>query len=325
MSLSNFEVYKKVGELLASPRPILSWLALSRAARLQEDKTQRAVKQLEAHFGRPLIVVDNHRLCLTEAGRILLRLTQQMSALADHGEQAAEVVTFQAEPDMAAMLLPDVLPGFWDLWGSLVCLRLFPLDNAVRKNVSEGTVLFGLGLAEVTETLPAAEVLGQKVPWILLVPENHRLNESQGQIAAGQIGGQDRLLVSSLAAGSQGLEKFLAGVPRSNLIECDGAIALAKAGIGLPIVPDLFGNQPCEGFTKLALAGTEHVQPRLILPRSGALPEPVEVLIAAIRRVVESRCVPEPADAPPIPRHNGSAVEIPFTIPVVEMEEKVSL
>jgi DNA-binding transcriptional LysR family regulator len=159
------------------------------------------------------------------------------------------------------------------------------------------------------------------VPWVLLLPEDHRLNKFQGKVSAEQIGSQDRLLVSNLAVGSQGLEKFLAGVPQSTLMECDGVVALAKAGVGLAIVPDLFGNQPCEGFTKLALAGAEPIQPRLFLPRSGSLPEPLEGLVDAIRRTVEARFAMEPAATATIPLGNG-AVEIPMALPIQELEAR---
>lgn len=81
------------------------------------------------------------------------------------------------------------------------------------------------------------------------------ISDFQGQASLDQLGSEDHLFISSVAAGSTGLEKFLAGVLKINLVECETVLAMVKAGIGLGGAVDLPpGRSPPLGKVRLSAA-----------------------------------------------------------------------
>ena len=174
MGLNDFDIWQKLAAPLAGTRQVSSWLELVRRAHVQEDKAKRVCLRLEAYLGTRLIVAsENHRLTLTGAGRTFMRLAGQLSSLAaDQEELPTETITLQADPDVAAAILPAALPPFLEVWGGLVQLRIGPLEGSARKNVADG-LSFAIDLAEDGEIVPEAEALGPMLPWVLLVQKSH--------------------------------------------------------------------------------------------------------------------------------------------------------
>jgi DNA-binding transcriptional LysR family regulator len=322
MSLNDLDVFHKAGKPLTSPRPMRSRLELSRHVRLTDDQITRAVQRLEAYLGKTLIDFGNP-VSLTATGRKLLPLVDKISLLSNDAEQTAEPLTIQADSDIAAVFLPEVLPNFWKMWGSVVALRVFPLYSSVRKHIADGDTSHGWAWAEAGETIPAAEIVGPALPWTLVVPDFHPLSDFQGEVSPDQLGADDHVFLSSVAANSVGLEKFLAGVPRSNQLQVESVWNMLRNGLGLGLMPDLFGSEPCEGFTKLTIKDADPMmQLRLFLPRSGAgsLSEPAAGLCQAMRHVCEARFAPKQADTAKAPHANGSVAEIPSALPFEDLE-----
>ena len=187
-------------------------------------------------------------------------------------------------------------------------LRVGPLDGTARKNVADGLISFAIDAAEDGETVPAAEALGPKLPWVLLVPKTHVLGELQGTVSSEQVRVHGRVFLSSLAAANPSVEAFLAGVPAAARIECDGVREMVAAGLGVGIALDLYGNRDDARLTKLTLEKTEPAQIRFVLPRRGttAISEPKQSLVDAIRKAVDERFAP-PAAALPAVDTNGSS------------------
>lgn len=317
MPLNDFDIAQKVTAILAGTRPFSSRLQLARQVRLSDDTLNRAIERVEAYLRTPLIAVsENHRLTLTSAGRTFMRLAGQLSSLADQEDVPAETITVQADPDVAAAILPAALPPFLEVWGGLVQLRVGPLDGSTRKSVSDGLTSFAIDLAEDGETVPAAEALGPRLPWVLLVPKTHALSELQGTVSSEQVRKQGRFFLSSMAAANPSVSAFLAGVPAANRLEIQEVRDLVAADLGVGIALDLHGNQNDARLTKLALEKTEPAQLRFVLPRRGAsvLSEPKQSLVDAIRKAVEARfAAPPTPELPPASSANGSPGEHLFT------------
>jgi DNA-binding transcriptional LysR family regulator len=166
----------------------------------------------------------------------------------------------------------------------------------VRQRIQEGTTAIGIGCDDGSETIPSAEVLGPKIPLVLLVPRHtHRLAEYRESVAVEQLRGDDRVFASRQTLALSDLATFLKAVPPANRIECGSVVPLVAAGLGLGIIPDVYGNQEIEGVSKLVIQNVQPVQLRLFLPRHGAgvLSEPLQCLVEALRNAIESRYATE--------------------------------
>jgi DNA-binding transcriptional LysR family regulator len=295
-------------------RKIMSRLQLSRAVRIDEDKTKRVVDRLANELGVPLIAVGEDRSWkLTPAGRDFSELLMRMNSLADQ-EAPAERVTVLATPLVAQMLLPGPLAVFFGLWGSAASVTLPAVDGveSLRKEIREARGDFAVGFAETDEAVSADESLGF-VPWVLIAPKkDHRLSGHGGTVSGEQFQSTDRVFLPGLAERNEDLEAFLAPIPRSGRVECSESVLLAmvNAGLGLAIIPDLNGNLDSNGTCKLAIEGMAPMQLRLVLPRKGmaGLSEPAEALVGNIRRAC-TRFAVELAEKATLP--NGSPVALP--------------
>jgi DNA-binding transcriptional LysR family regulator len=167
----------------------------------------------------------------------------------------------------------------------------------VRKNVLEGGgSTFGIGIVDADESISGAEVLGSKLSWCLLVPLSHSLAEHAGPVSADMLASEDRFFLPSCGLACPGMDTFLATVGRTCVVETDSALGMVAAGLGLGVIPDLFGNQEPEGMAKLSLPELGQMQLRLYLPRQGTtLSDPAQSLCESLRRVVEARLAPAPA------------------------------
>jgi len=284
MGLTDFEVFQRIAPILAGPRQVVSWLDLARKSRVSsDDKIRRCLERLESFFGIRIVVTDNHRLKLTEVGRSFLRLVTELCSLGVREEQSAPAMTVQVDP-FAEALFPPAWPSFFELWASSISVRLAPLDEVVhvRKSIAEGTTAFAVGFADAEETIPPAEMLWPKIPWVLLVPDGASF---QGVISGEQLRDK-RLFIPSVAAANPDVAAFLAGVPR---IESDSAVAMAMARMGLAMIPDLFGHELPAGITKATIDSIPPMQLRFVLPRQGLSEPAAETLAQGIRNVVEAR------------------------------------
>ncbi len=237
---------------------------------MSDDKLDRAIKRVEAYYRTRLIELsDNHRLTLTSAGRRFMMLTGQLSLLADQEDMPTETVAIQADPDVAAAILPAALPAFLEMWGGLVQLRVGPLDGSVRKNIADGLTSFAIDLAEDGETVPEAEAI-RPLPWVAWVPKAHALDELHGSVSSDEVRVHGRVFLSSMAAADPSVSAFLAGIPAAGRIEIQAVRELVAAGLGVGIDLDLHGNQDDARLTKLTLENTEPGRLRFVLPRRGA-------------------------------------------------------
>ncbi len=313
MGLNEIDLFQKIAEPLTEPRRVGSLLELSRRSGVQEDKLKRFIDKWEGSYRTKLIAIcdDDHRLKLADLGGKLLPLAVQWTALTNQRELPAETITVQAHHDVAVSIFPAALPSFFpEVYGGLVQLRIGPLGDSVRKTVANGLASFAIDLAEEGEIVPPAEALGPRLPWILLISDTHRLSDLDDGVSCEVVRNQGRVFLSSMAMANSTVSDFLAGVPLSDRVECCAVQEMVKAGLGVGISLDLQGNQPVAGLTKIALKGVEPAQLRFVLPRRGAsvLSEPVQALIAAIRKEMEARFpAPSPAEPADVPSVNGSA------------------
>ena len=292
-SLSDQEVYLKLGDALFRHHRVVSMGQLAKLAGVSDDMARRCLERLKKQLNdKELIVSVEGRLSFTAAGKKLLHLFNELFALAKHGEAPPELLTVEADGLVVESLFPAALSSFLELWGSFTQLRIGPLDgSSVRQRIQEGITALGIGYGDSSETILPAEILGPKIPWVLLVPrDKHRLASLDVNVTAEQLRGDDRVFASRQALAFSDLTTFLAAVPQPNRIECNSVIALVAAGLGLGIVPD-FGNQEIEGVSKLVIQNVEPVQPRLFLPRqgAGALSKPLQCFVQALRKAVEAR------------------------------------
>jgi hypothetical protein len=290
--LTDFEIFLKLVAVLLV-RKVMSWLELARKARVGDDKAKRVVERLSSQFGMPLIVSGENRcLKLTAGGKELAQFLTRMNSLADEESPAAKL-TVLADPLVAQILLPaGTLTEFFSLWGSSASVSLPATDglDSARKEIMEGRGDFALCFAEPGETVSESEAVAS-LPWVLLVPKNHRLFGHRGAVSGGQLQDTDRVFLPGVAAGNEGLEAFLAPIPPSGRVQCESVLAMVDAG-WLGIIPDLYGHlHQSNGFSKLVIENVAPVQIRLVLPRKGmaSLSEPAEAMVGNIRRSCETR------------------------------------
>jgi len=290
--MTDFEVFQKLASLILG-RKIMSWLQLGKLARTGDDKAKRVIQRLSSQLGVQLVTAGENRvLTVTEAGREFYELLTRLSSLADQ-ESPAEKVTVLADPLVVQILLPEPLSAYFALWGSAASVTL-PAVNGVeslRKEILEGRGDFAISFAESDESVSADEALGPKLPWVLLVPKkDHRFSGHHGPVSAEQLRGTDRVFLPGMAAKNEELEAFLAP-SHCGRVECEVVPAMVDAGLGLGIIPDLFGNQETNGVCKLAIENVTPSQLRLVLSRKGmaGLSEPAEALVQSIRNACESR------------------------------------
>jgi DNA-binding transcriptional LysR family regulator len=288
----DLSIFRQMAEHVARPNQLTSFLQLARRAKVTDDTARRALERLKTEFNNPLITLKEHRLVLTDTGRELHQLAVRLSALAENTESPPDVLTVEADSLLAASLLPQAFAAFIALWGSMVQPRICPmLEESVRRNVQEGVASFGIGFAIGAETVSDGEVLGPKVPWVLLLASNHRLAAEHEPVSPENFTANDRVFIPEMGIDWPGMGGVLKAVPGYNRIGCDATLAvrLAMSGLGASVVPDLLPEQ--DFVSKRVIRGLEPVQPRFFLPRRGfdGLTEPEQSLVEQFRRAAESR------------------------------------
>jgi DNA-binding transcriptional LysR family regulator len=293
--VQGFELYRKLAEPVARPNQLGSLMQLAKKARVTDDAARRLLDQLAAELNHPLIVVQDRRITLTDAGRQLLEVAVRLTSIAENTETPADVLTVEADSLLAECLLPQAFGSFLDLWASLVQLRVCPMQNdRTRRNIQDGTTAFGIAFAE-SGSVPLAETLGPKVSWVLVLPKNHRLARTHEPVSAESLSENDRVFIPEFGADWPGMDGVLKAVPSCNRVVCEATltIRLAKVGLGGAIVPDLLPEG--EFVCKRMIQGIDPVQPRFVFPRQAfdGLTEPEQSLVEQIRKVAEARCKPE--------------------------------
>jgi DNA-binding transcriptional LysR family regulator len=296
-SLSDQEVFLKLGSVLLRSNRVASMGQLAKLAHVGDDMARRCIERLKKQFQKELIKSVDGRLCLTDAGKKLLHLFNELLGLAENGEEQLELLTVEADALLVESLLPEALRTLLELWISFIQLRICPLDwHSVRQHINDGITSVGIGWGDGSETIPAAEVLGPKMKMVLLVPRhNHRLAEYHESVTAEQLRGDDRVFADRQTLARSDLNEILTAVPPANRIECDSVVRFVATGLGLGVIPDVYGNQEIAGVDKLVIQNVEPVQLQLFLLRhgAGALSEPLQCLVEALRKAIESRYVTE--------------------------------
>jgi DNA-binding transcriptional LysR family regulator len=297
---------------------------LCRRLRVDEDLCRRAVAHLEERFHGPQIAVENHRLTLTTLGRRVWMLACQVRDLEENSEDAAETLSVEIAPCLGEALLPLVLPGFLAAFGGLLRLRICNLDAAsVKQNIARRQTDFGMGFVEDGEARSGVEVLGARIPWVVLIPPGHKLQNGVGPVAGTDLRPDDRVYIPCEALTLPGLCQWLKGVESAYRVECDSPNLirrLAARGLGLGVTLDLGLGDISDGLAGRPIAGVEEQRLCFYLPRrADDLSEAASALLEAIRRQVEilkdeSRISTEPAgDSTPLPVGSGDFGALPLT------------
>jgi DNA-binding transcriptional LysR family regulator len=289
-------VFRKLAEHVAKPNCLTSFLQLARRAKLTDDTARRSLERLKCEFNDPLLVIQDRHAVLTDAGRELLQLSARLTALAENTEVPPIVLAIESDSLLAVALIATALPAFLELWGSMVQVKVHPLqEEAGRRNVAEGLASFGVGFADGAEVVSGDEMLGPRVPWVLVMPKNHRLAGSADPVTAENLSVNDRVFIPEMATSWPGMDMALKLVPAFNrIVVCDAALAFRLGlDLGVAVVPDSLSAR--DFASKRLLQGIEPVQPRFILPRKGidGLTEPEQSLVEQIRNVAEFRCKQE--------------------------------
>jgi len=286
--------YELVGPLRRPGHGFVSFMQLCKRQGLGDDRGRRAVGGLEGRWHRKLIGTDERRrLFLTADGLRACDLAVQERLLrGGNDEDNAETVTAEMPPAIAAAVLPDVLPGFLEIYAGLVQVRIVPLvASAVKANIANRCTTFGVGWSD--DDAPAGDTLPVTIPWCGVGSALHRLHASDAPLEAAELQDEDRVLIPGDMGALPAIRSWLEQVPLSNRLECDCWAAirkLAASGIGLALLLDLNPNEKDSALFKRPLAGVEGMKLRLYLPRRAAdLSEPAQALVDGIRRAVESR------------------------------------